>query len=170
MKESEQTGHLKKRQGRRPTSAPDWRPRFLEALAGTANVAEACAAAAVGRSTAYSERKKNEPFRLTWESNVEVACDSLEREAWRRAAEGIAEPVFHRGELCGTIRRYSDLLLIFLLKGHRPEKYRDTFRHEIAGPGGGSIDVRVAARETLENSLARIAEAEAAAGRRYADA
>jgi len=65
------------------------------------------------------------------------------------------------------VRKFSDLLLIFLLKAHRPAKFRETTRHELTGAEGGAIDVRIAARETLENSLARIAEAEAAAGRRY---
>jgi len=170
MKETERIEHLKKRRGRRPQSAPDWRPRFLEALAGTANVSEACAAASVGRTTVYAERRTNDTFREEWERRIDTAVDKLEREAWRRAAEGIEEPIYSRGELVGTIRRYSDLLLIFLLKAHRPEKYRESFRHELTGPGGGSIDVRHSARETLQNHLVRIASAEAADRRRYADA
>jgi len=124
----------------------------------------------IARATAYAERKKNQPFREVWDSNIETAVDSLEKEAWRRAAEGVSEPIFHRGELVGTIKRYSDLLLIFLLKAHRPAMFRETTRHEHTGAEGGSIDVRVAARETLENSLARIAEAETRADRRRYDA
>jgi hypothetical protein len=38
----------------------------------------------------------------------------------------------------GFIQEYSDTLLIFLLKGLRPEKYRERFEH--SGPGkGGAI-------------------------------
>lgn len=33
--------------------------------------------------------------------------------------------------MCGTVKRYRDLLLIFLLKGVRPEKYRE--RYEVTG-------------------------------------
>lgn len=53
------------------------------------------------------------------------ATELLEREAWRRAREGIAEPVFQHGKQVGTIQRYSDNLLMFLLKARAPERYRD---------------------------------------------
>ena len=41
----------------------------------------------------------------------------------RRAREGVEEPVFQGGLCCGHVRRYSDLLLIFLLKSRRPHRY-----------------------------------------------
>jgi hypothetical protein len=53
------------------------------------------------------------------------AADLLEDEAFRRAHQGIDKPVFQGKELVGVIREYSDTLLIFLLKGCRPDKYRD---------------------------------------------
>lgn len=55
----------------------------------------------------------------------------MEQEAFRRAVEGTEKPVFGSmgfrmgsGEI-GRVREYSDTLLIFLLKGARPEKYRE---------------------------------------------
>ncbi len=53
----------------------------------------------------------------------------LARVSHRRAFEGVEEPVFHQGKQCGTIRRYSDTLTIFLLKAHRPAKYRERREH-----------------------------------------
>lgn len=53
----------------------------------------------------------------------------LEQEAYRRAVEGVEEPVYQGGELVGTVRRYSDKLLEFLLRGRRPQVYREN-----AGP------------------------------------
>lgn len=38
-----------------------------------------------------------------------------------------------------SIRRYSDVLLIFLLKGGRPEKYKDRTSAEISSPAGKPI-------------------------------
>jgi len=35
------------------------------------------------------------------------------------------------------------VLLIFLLKGARPNKYRDNVRQEIAGPGGAAVTHKV---------------------------
>ena len=51
----------------------------------------------------------------------------MELEARRRAVKGTDKPVFQRGEQVGTIREYSDTLLMFLLKANKPEKFRDNF-------------------------------------------
>src|SRR3990170_2300313 len=48
----------------------------------------------------------------------------VKAEAWQRA------------------RASSDLLLIFLLKAHRPDIYRETTRHWVSGPGGQPIEVK----------------------------
>ncbi len=71
----------------------------------------------------------------------EEAADRLEEEARRRAVEGVDEPVFYKGKKCGAIRRYSDSLLIFLLKGVRPEKFKERSSTELSGPQGGDIVV-----------------------------
>ena len=52
-----------------------------------------------------------------------LGLDALEDEAIRRAREGVVEPVFQAGLHCGNVRKYSDLLLIFLLKSRRPHRY-----------------------------------------------
>lgn len=57
----------------------------------------------------------------------------LEDEARRRAVDGVDEPVFQGGELVGHVRRYSDRLLEFLLRGRRPTVYRE----------GASVDVHL---------------------------
>jgi len=53
------------------------------------------------------------------------ATEVLEQEAWRRARDGVAEPVYQHGKQIGTIQRYSDNLLMFLLRARAPERYRD---------------------------------------------
>lgn len=113
---------------KRPGKPPKgWRVRFLAALADTGNARDSARAAGVDRATAYRHREKDEGFADAWEAALQDATDSLEMEARRRAVEGVEEPVFHKGERVGSVRRYSDTLLIFLLKAHRPEKYRDNF-------------------------------------------
>ena len=55
-----------------------------------------------------------------------MAIDVLEDEATRRAVEGVEEPVgWYKGEPGGYVRRYSDTLLIFRLKGELPQKYAE---------------------------------------------
>ena len=56
--------------------------------------------------------------------------DDLELEARRRAVEGTERPVFYQGGEVGYVREYSDTLLIFLLKAHRPNKFRERVEHE----------------------------------------
>ncbi len=61
-----------------------------------------------------------------------MAVDVLEDEATRRAVEGWVEPVgWYKGKAGGTIRRYSDTLLIFRLKGELPQKYAE--RMQLSG-------------------------------------
>lgn len=121
------------------TRKRDWAPKFLEAFAETGNVKEACATVGVGRSTVYERRIKDETFAVQWDEAEQTSHDTLEREAFRRAAEGTDKPVYQGGKLVGTVREYSDTLLIFLLKARRPEKYRDNHRFELTGAEGGPI-------------------------------
>jgi hypothetical protein len=72
--------------------------------------------------------KEDPKFAAAVEQASEEAADRLEEEARRRAEAGYDEPVFFRGEQCGVIRRYSDNLLIFLLKACRPQKFRETYQ------------------------------------------
>ena len=119
------------------------RDRFLESLRETANVREACKAAGVGRRTAYDHRDADPEFAAAWKEAEEIATDALEAEARRRAIYGVAEPVFHKGAICGHIVKYSDRMLEILLKAHRPGKFRENVSMEHSGPGGTPIEVTV---------------------------
>jgi hypothetical protein len=104
-----------------------WRRAFLASLAESCNVRASAARAGVGRRTAYRHRVADPVFAEAWADATEAACDLMEEEARRRAVEGVVRPVFHDGKQVGTVRERSDVLLIFLLKANRPEKYRDAF-------------------------------------------
>lgn len=52
--------------------------------------------------------------------------EEAEHELKRRGIDGWTEPIFDaKGNLCGERRRFSDACLIFFLKSHKPEIYRD---------------------------------------------
>jgi hypothetical protein len=111
---------------------------FLEALAARGNVTAAAEAAGVSRACAYLTRQNDDAFAKAWEEAEEVAADRLEAEAWRRGVEGIEEPVISLGKVVQgadgeplIIRRYSDAVLLALLRAHRPEKYRERSSVEI---------------------------------------
>ncbi len=88
--------------------ADEWRPIFLGILRETANVRLACEKAGISRKTAYQHRGHSAEFSEAWDTALEEACDLLEGAARQRALV------------------QSDTLLIFLLKAHRPDKYRET--------------------------------------------
>ena len=60
-------------------------------------------------------------------------------EARRRALTGVEQPVYYKGEAVGRIAKYSDTLLIFLLKAHWPKKSRDNVSAEHSGKDNGPI-------------------------------
>jgi hypothetical protein len=128
------------RNTRRTSKKAQWQAAFLAELSATGNVSESAKAAQVSRMFVYEQRRADETFAAAWADALDQAADVMEREALRRAVEGWEEPVFGSlgptrgsGEI-GTVRKYSDTLLIFMLKGARPEKYRD--RHEVTGKDG----------------------------------
>jgi hypothetical protein len=110
----------------RTTRTPKREEGFLRCLRESGgNVSRACEAAGLSRQTAYEWRSADKDFAERWDETVEAGTDELEEEARRRAFAGVDEPVFYQGDECGTVRKYSDTLLIFLLKGRKPDKYRE---------------------------------------------
>ena len=126
----------------RTKRTPEKEDRFIEALRnGSGVVLDACQEIGIGRRTAYEWREADPDFRARWEEAVEESTDRLEKEAYRRAHDGCEKPIYHQGAECGRVKEYSDTLLIFLMKGRRPEKYRDRYQQEIVGKDGGPVRI-----------------------------
>jgi len=113
---------------------PQAEEKFIEHIRKTANVSAACRLINVSPTAAYERKKEHPDFSLAWDEAIAEAADDLEFEARRRAYEGVDEPVFHKGEQCGVIRRYSDRLMDTLLRGHKPDRYRQnvSVEHDIS--------------------------------------
>lgn len=126
---------------------PSWAQTFLDLFATSGNVMLSARGAGVNRTTPYLLRKNNEAFAAAWEEADEAATQTLEAEAWKRARGG------------------SDRLLLFLLQARRPQVYRTNARVELAGDGGGPIQMvvpeglndheRAALRQAIDAELAR---------------
>ena len=112
--------------------APAWRDVFLERLKATGNITLAARGAGVTRQDAYRTHNRNKKFRRLWEEAFDEAVDLLDGEA-RRRATGIKRDVWYAGEVVGTENVYSDTLLMFLLRAHRPRLYRDNVQVEHSG-------------------------------------
>lgn len=85
-----------------------WQKAFLAALENTGSVTAACKAAGITSPTAYRNKCSDPVFAKQWEEALEKSADELEDEARRRAKAG------------------SDILLMFLLKGLRPQRWRES--------------------------------------------
>jgi hypothetical protein len=125
---------------RAPKKRRNWKPVFLRAFAETGIVARACLVAKVARSTVYEARILDPKFCQMWDEIENASTDEMEAEAYRRGVKGVDKPVFQGKELVGHVREYSDTLLIFMLKARKPEKYRETTRHELTGKDGAPLD------------------------------
>lgn len=116
---------------------------FLRELGKRANVSDAARMAKIGRSTVYQWREAEPEFAASWDEAVEQALGLLEAEAWRRAVDGVEEPIVGRvgkdeDGIVTYVRKYSDSLMQTLLKAHRPEKYRE--RQEVQHSGAVQIE------------------------------
>lgn len=119
------------------------RETFLEALReGGGHVGRAAKSIGVSRRHLYRIRESDPEFRAAWIEAIEIGTGALEDEAVRRAMQGIDKPIFQGGRKVGTVREYSDTLLMFLLRARNPEKYSDRYRHEHSGPNNGPIQTR----------------------------
>lgn len=111
---------------------------FLAAYAETCSISRAADAAKIRRETHYAWLGQGGEYALQFANAKAQAAERLEDEAVRRAHEGVERPMSIAGER-ELVREYSDTLLIFLLKGMKPEKYRERFSGELAAPGGGEL-------------------------------
>ncbi len=105
--------------------------------------------------------RKDAKFRQQLVLASEEAADRLEAAAIERGVDGWEEPVYQRGELVGSVRKYSDTLLAMLLKGAKPAKYRDVVgvQHETASERRDALNKEMA-RLSLVQPVAQIEEAE----------
>jgi hypothetical protein len=91
--------------GNRTVRTPKKRAALIVGLASGMTVSAACESAKVSKVTYYQWRKDDPGFNQECLDAIDAGVDLLEEEAVRRARAG------------------SDLLMIFLLKGRRPDIY-----------------------------------------------
>lgn len=92
--------------------SPAKKVRFIEVLAETGNVRHACARAGISRHTAYKARRREAVLSQAWEAALALAAEHVDAVVAERALDGVEEPVFWKGELVGTRRRYDNRLLL----------------------------------------------------------
>ena len=117
---------------------------FLAAYIRCASITTAAKRAKCSREAHYAWLREDPAYSKAFKQAIDLAGDSLEDEAARRAFAG------------------SDVLMIFLLKGVKPWKYRE--RYEFSGPNGKPIEHNISATESLMGRIASIVERRRAEG------
>ncbi|MGP1282830.1 MAG: hypothetical protein ACTS1X_07635 [Parasphingopyxis sp.] len=77
---------------------------------------DACAIAHISSTSAYRHRKRDAGFAAAWERALTEALPVLEAAAFERAVEGVWEPVVSGGKVAVYKKRYSDAILVTLLR------------------------------------------------------
>ncbi len=114
---------------------------FLDALAESGCVDEACRSVGVSRSAAYALRNRIHAarFRLAWDAALDMAIQRLYGAALSRAINGVARPIFYQGKQVGERRYYDERLTQFLLRARdpanfaRPRELTDDLREDDVG-------------------------------------
>jgi hypothetical protein len=110
----------------RTIRTPEKGERLFAKLAKGYSVTAACQAERIGRTAYYKWRKDDPDFAVRADEAIEAGTDLLEDVARKRAT---------------AATNGSDTLLMFLLKGRRPDKYRDRQETRHVGFDGGAIPV-----------------------------
>jgi hypothetical protein len=98
---------------------------FIEALAETGIVEEACRRVGMSRTSADNLRRRpcGVHFRRAWEAAIDYSLYRIEEDAFKRSRHGVARPIFYKGEQVGEYRHYDERLTMFLLRARRPQRY-----------------------------------------------
>lgn len=113
---------------------------FLAQLRREPNITKAAKAAGYARRYMYALRDEDPDFARAWDEALDESLDAAEGELYRRAIKGVLKPVYQGGKKVGTVREFSDTLLIFYLKTIGKKRgYIE--RHEVTGADGAPIQI-----------------------------
>ena len=111
--------------GRRLT--PEARAQFLTALAQTGSFAAAARSLGGTFRRRYQSFRRlyniNPTFRAECEEAIQLCLGRCEREAIRRAVEGVDKGIYYKGQRVGSERQFSDALLLKVLAVLAPDRW-----------------------------------------------
>ena len=119
----------------------DWRKRFLDALAATANITAAAKLSGVSRRQVYKVRSEDSEFAADMQQAIDSKLDRIEERFAEISTDGEVHPmtVWVDGQQeTKEYRKVNVTAGIFLLKRWRPE-YRD--HHTLHHEGGVPVQI-----------------------------
>lgn len=146
--------------------------RFVKAVEATGVISQAARLTKLSRKQHYTWMLESPEYRQQIEDALKTFADMMELELFDRIANGTEEALVYAGQIQYkkdangaltdiplTVRKKSDLLLVFGLKALKPH-YRDNFRAEIttAGAAAPTLDLSKLSEAQYEQ-LAKIIDA-----------
>ena len=129
---------------------------FIQALADSGCVAEACRWVGMSERSAYALRGRADAvsFRNAWDAALAYAIRRLSDAVLSRAINGVGVPQFFRGEQIGEKRYYDERLAMFLLRFRDPLHYGKWLeRRDFSGhPEAAAMELAEARRAVREDA------------------
>lgn len=132
---------------------------FVNALAATATVEDACAAVGMSPRSYYDLRARPDAgsFRQAVDAAIDVGVHRVADAMLGRALHGEVTPIFYKGEQVGERRKFDNRLGMFILRVRAPERYgkwRDAMQQHREHPDGAAIVLQQAIRHLAEDGAA----------------
>ncbi len=124
--------------------------KFLAAFSQTGVVSTASVISKNNRLNHYNWMHSDPEYPALFENACNEAAETLEKEAITRGRDGWQEPVFYQGRVVGSVIKKSDNLLMFMLKGMMPAKYRE--RYDLEHSGQVAVTVKIVKFSETEKS------------------
>lgn len=118
---------------------------FLAAYSKCANVTRSAKIAGISRELHYDWKAQDDEYAAAFETAGQLGGDFLEDQAVNQATRGTVEYVVYKGEVVEYAgkpvkkRHRSEKLLMFLLSGVKPHKYKQRVANEHSGPNGAPL-------------------------------
>jgi hypothetical protein len=98
---------------------------FIKKLADCGSVSAACKYVGMSRESARRLRRRSfgRAFRDAWDAALDCGYAEVEEAAMERSKNGVARPVFYKGEQVGEWRYFDERLTMFLLRCRRRHRF-----------------------------------------------
>jgi hypothetical protein len=98
---------------------------FIEKLADCGSISAAAKHVGMSRESARKLRRRpcGRAFRDAWDAALDCDYAEVEESAMQRSKNGVARPVFYKGEQVGEWRQHDERLTMFLLRFRRRHRF-----------------------------------------------
>ena len=120
---------------------------FLSKLPEYVSLNRTCRVAKIPQGVVYGWLNTDAAFKEKYTEACLAALQRLEDEAVRRAFAGLTKPIYYQGKKIGSVKEFSDTLLMALLKAKAPAKYRDKAK---AGEDVATADANTGPRTIIK--------------------